>query len=226
MSQSRLQSLISNIDHMTCSLSSKNSPRNTVDFEAACSVYIRYRGVNGYLTPTKILLPFDSGGVDASGNRLPPAQVEGGGGAALFPTPATNSDPASGKIKFTITHHGSEIEIVGTLSDISNVSAVTVHDLKYPATLALRGSTTPTAGQPATVPATTIPLATVNTFQTTTGQILLSNIGHTVAVLLKPGMGSGPIGKATFTNVIKAQYLEGPLAGKRLSSLINDMQDH
>jgi len=34
---------------MTCSLSSKNSPRNTVDFEAACSVYIRFRGVNGYV---------------------------------------------------------------------------------------------------------------------------------------------------------------------------------
>ena len=33
---------------MKCSLSSKNSPRNTVDFEAACSVYIRFRGVNGY----------------------------------------------------------------------------------------------------------------------------------------------------------------------------------
>jgi len=40
--------LNSNIDHMKCSLSSKNSPRNTVDFEAACSVYIRFRGVNGY----------------------------------------------------------------------------------------------------------------------------------------------------------------------------------
>ena len=34
---------------MKCSLSSKNSPRNTVDFEAACSVYIRFRGVNGYV---------------------------------------------------------------------------------------------------------------------------------------------------------------------------------
>jgi len=41
--------LNSNIDHMKCSLSSKNSPRNTVDFEAACSVYIRFRGVNGYV---------------------------------------------------------------------------------------------------------------------------------------------------------------------------------
>src|SRR5208337_5468092 len=29
MSRSRLQSLISNIDHMTCSLTTKNSPRNT-----------------------------------------------------------------------------------------------------------------------------------------------------------------------------------------------------
>src|SRR5208337_4848865 len=53
MSRSRLQSLISNIDHMTCSLSSKNSPRNTVDFEAACLVYIRFRGVNGYLGSEK-----------------------------------------------------------------------------------------------------------------------------------------------------------------------------
>src|SRR5208337_3885988 len=54
MSRSRLQSLNSNIDHMTCSLSSKNSPRNTVDFEAACSVYIRFRGVNGYLGSDRI----------------------------------------------------------------------------------------------------------------------------------------------------------------------------
>jgi len=38
---------------MTCSLSSKNSPRNTVDFEAACSVYIRFRGVNGYVPMSK-----------------------------------------------------------------------------------------------------------------------------------------------------------------------------
>jgi len=36
---------------MKGSLSSKNSPRNTVDFEAACSVYIRFRGVNGYDFP-------------------------------------------------------------------------------------------------------------------------------------------------------------------------------
>src|SRR5271166_6465835 len=60
MSRSRLQSLNSNIDHMKCSLLSKNSPRNTVDFEAACSVYIRFRGVNGYraeqlVTEKKIL---------------------------------------------------------------------------------------------------------------------------------------------------------------------------
>ena len=54
MSRSRLQSLNSNIDHMKCSLSSKNSPRNTVDFEAACSVYIRFRGVNGYTAWEKI----------------------------------------------------------------------------------------------------------------------------------------------------------------------------
>ena len=53
MNRSRLQSLNSHIDHMNCSLSSKNSPRNTVDFEAACSVYIRFRGVNGYRPMSK-----------------------------------------------------------------------------------------------------------------------------------------------------------------------------
>src|SRR5271166_5383739 len=57
MSRSRLQSLISNIDHMTCLLSSKNSPRNTVDFEAACSVYIRFRGVNGYPKSELVVSP-------------------------------------------------------------------------------------------------------------------------------------------------------------------------
>src|SRR5208337_4769487 len=63
MRLSRLQSLNSNIDHMRCSLSSKNSPRNTVDFEAACSVYIRFRGVNGYVATPKVI-------VQASDRRL------------------------------------------------------------------------------------------------------------------------------------------------------------
>src|SRR5271165_444980 len=62
MSRSRIQSLIPNIDHMTCSLSSKNLPRNTVDFEAACSVYIRFRGVNGYMKTTSSLRSWRSCG--------------------------------------------------------------------------------------------------------------------------------------------------------------------
>jgi len=57
---------------MKCSLSSKNSPRNTVDFEAACSVYIRFRGVNGYerspsLNKSEDLRTTAEGNVEAPG---------------------------------------------------------------------------------------------------------------------------------------------------------------
>jgi len=43
-----------------------------------------------------------------------------------------STDPASGKILFTLSHDGKELWVVGRLSHISNVSAVTVHDLKFP----------------------------------------------------------------------------------------------
>ena len=39
----------SEIQHMMRSLSSKDLPRNAMDFQAACSVYIRFQGVNGYV---------------------------------------------------------------------------------------------------------------------------------------------------------------------------------
>ena len=38
----------SEIQHMMRSLSGKDSPRNAMDFQAACLVHIRFRGVNGY----------------------------------------------------------------------------------------------------------------------------------------------------------------------------------
>jgi hypothetical protein len=42
------------------------------------------------------------------------------------------SDPARGKITLTVGGHGQELWVAGSLSHISNVSAVTLHDLKYP----------------------------------------------------------------------------------------------
>jgi hypothetical protein len=43
-----------------------------------------------------------------------------------------STDPASGKIVFTLSRNGQELWVVGKLSHISNVSAVTVHDLNFP----------------------------------------------------------------------------------------------
>lgn len=42
------------------------------------------------------------------------------------------TDPARGKIILTLGRDGGEIWVVGYLTRISNVSAVTLHDLKYP----------------------------------------------------------------------------------------------
>jgi hypothetical protein len=44
--------------------------------------------------------------------------------------PAT--DPASGRMTFTLTKHGQTIDVSGRFSNISNVSAVTLNDLNYP----------------------------------------------------------------------------------------------
>ena len=43
-----------------------------------------------------------------------------------------SSDPARGLITFTLSSNGKALWVVGQLSHISNVSAVTLHDLKYP----------------------------------------------------------------------------------------------
>jgi hypothetical protein len=41
-------------------------------------------------------------------------------------------DPASGRMTFTLTDRGQTIDVSGRFSNISNVSAVTLNDLKYP----------------------------------------------------------------------------------------------
>jgi hypothetical protein len=42
------------------------------------------------------------------------------------------NDPASGRMTFTLKDHGQTIDVSGRFSNISNVSAVTLNDLKYP----------------------------------------------------------------------------------------------
>jgi hypothetical protein len=42
------------------------------------------------------------------------------------------NDPASGRMTFTLMAHGQTIDVSGRLSNISNVSAATLNDLKYP----------------------------------------------------------------------------------------------
>src|SRR5208337_4414798 len=94
------------------------------------------------LVPENIVLPTDSNG----------DQIQAGGGLGLFPTPLTttstgaDSDPAKGKIKLVVADAGKEIKVYGSLSDISNVSAITLRDLNYPAVFTLRGTPTAATG--------------------------------------------------------------------------------
>jgi len=191
-----------------------------------------------YLSPDQVVLPQDQGNPAESPSLSGPSQIQGGGGAALFPTPLPG-DPARGTIKFTITDGGKEIAVTGSLARISNISAVTLHDTNFSSAFALRGSTTSPATQPPALqpnqratsgtPNSTVFYSanTINSAQTTeTGQIRSSNFDQTVFLLLNPGNGSGPVPPgATFQTVIKAQYLEGPLAVPGgFSKLIKDMR--
>jgi hypothetical protein len=98
------------------------------------------------LSAGNVVLPYDSGNPAETGASTDPSQIQGGGGAALYPTPI-QGDPARGKVIFTIADGGSEIRVTGALSHISNVTAVTVHDTNSSAAFALRGSTTSPATQ-------------------------------------------------------------------------------
>ena len=117
--------------------------------------------------------------------------------------PPNPPDPAHGKISFRVSRGGGEIDVVGKLSQISNVSAVTLHDLKYP-------------GYSYTDTAVTPPTLTIANYT--------NQIGTTVAVLLSPGNASGSIGGGVFQTVIKPQYLVGPLAGEPLHVLLDDIR--
>ncbi len=119
------------------------------------------------LSPQNVVLPEDEGNPSGSGTNV--SQIQGGGGASLYPTPIPG-DPAKGKIVFTITDGGQEIKVTGVLSHISNVTAVTLHDTSDPAAFTLRGSTASPATQPpavqANVPALAANTTTVSTSTT------------------------------------------------------------
>jgi hypothetical protein len=163
-----------------------------------------------WLTPGGVQLPFDLNG----------DQIQGGGGATLYPLPVTPppTDPAKGLVSLTITDGGKEINVFGSLSRISNVTAVTLHDLQYHAVFTLRGSPSSQTGQ---TPPVTYPSTTVNTTgqPTQDAQVESSNIGQTIAVLLKPGNGSGTIAHRTFEMTLTPSDLVGPLAGASIKPL-------
>ncbi len=122
------------------------------------------------LSPGQVVFPTDEGNPAESLGLTGPSQIQGGGGAAPFATPPAN-DPARGRIAFTIANGGKEIKVVGSFSHISNISAVTLHDLNYPAVYPLRGSTTSPATQPPALqpdaPALAASTTTVSTATTT-----------------------------------------------------------
>jgi len=148
------------------------------------------------LTPSGIIAPLDA--TVAAGKPNKPIAPRPGSLA-----PPNPPDPARGKVRFTLSHDGKELDVVGKLSNISNVSAVTLHDLDFPGY-----SYTDTSVSPHTLTIANYP----------------DQIGPTVEVLLVPGSGSGPVGEGTFNTVIKTGYLVGPLAGKSLSRLVHDMR--
>jgi len=165
------------------------------------------------LSPLNVVLPLDAKG----------DQIQGGGGAAMYPLPGPN-DPATGTVKFAVADEGKAINVSITLSHISNVSAITIHDLNDPAVYALRGSTAVQGGQAPAIGS--FSSTTLNSTQapSANGQIVSSNIGQSVVVLLKPGPSSGPLRHATVNGVINAFDLTGPLAGRSLSWLIRDLR--
>jgi hypothetical protein len=162
-----------------------------------------------HLSPANEVLPVDDQGF----------QIQGGGGAAMYPLPPAN-DPARGTVTFYLTGEGKEIDVSITLSAVSNASAITINDLADPAAFALRGSPNTAMGQ---TPAATFNPSTVNLTQQSSpspGQITAANIGQAVVVLLKPGPGSGTISHNSVQGVVDASDLTGPMAGQPISALI------
>jgi hypothetical protein len=123
--------------------------------------------------------------------------------------PTLTNDKASGVATVRFTHNGTEATISGNLSNISNPSAIILRlpTVKTPSTANTTTTTTPTdpAGH-----AVTSQVATTTT----------ATDYQTVAVLIKPGSGSGPFRHVPFSLSINRFSLIGQLAGEPLTQLL------
>jgi hypothetical protein len=115
----------------------------------------------------------------------------------LAPDVAAN-DRASGIISLQLNHDATAMNVTVILSKISNVSALVLHDTVAPAP--------PTVPSPPTNPPTP-----PTTYQT-------------VAVLLAPAAGSGPLRHVTIHGSLNRFGLIGPLTGRPLTALIQEIQ--
>ncbi len=126
-------------------------------------------------------------------------------------------DRASAVIKIKFTDHATQAVVSGTLKDISNPSAVVLRLQNNNPTMSAAVVTTTTTTTQTTPPSAPV-TATVSTVTTTTPAL-------TVAVLLKPGNGSGPYRHVRFSGTINASSLIGDLTGQPLKQLQTDMSE-
>jgi hypothetical protein len=135
--------------------------------------------------------------------------------ADLTPISALSGDPASAVIKVKFIHNGTEAIVSGILSNISNPSAVV---LRLPSTTLMSPPVTTTT-------MTTTPPGSSSTVTATVNTVTTSMNAQTVAVLLKPGAGSGPFRHVPFKGTINQSSLIGALTGQPFRQLRTDMRD-
>jgi hypothetical protein len=128
---------------------------------------------------------------------VPGAHHKNMGFTALYLTKLTpaegvaSSDRASGFISLQLNHNASAMNVTVTLSRISNVSGIVLHD-----------TVPPSPPNPPSEPATY----------------------QTVAILLAPVAGSGPLRHVTIHGSLSRFGLIGPLTGQPLTALIDEIQ--
>ena len=128
---------------------------------------------------------------------------------------ALAGDPASAVIRVNFIDNGAAAIVRGTLSNISNPSSVV---LRLPSTMATSQPVMTTTVTTPTSPSAPSVTATVQTVTTSTD-------AQTVAVLLKPGSGSGPFLHVPFKVTISRASLIGQLTGTPFRRLLADMRN-
>jgi len=108
--------------------------------------------------------------------------------------PAAPNDHASGVVTVRFSGNARQASVTGSLSKISNVSAIVLR------------------------------LPTIKTTTTTNGMTTTVSNFQTVAVLVKPGSGSGAFPHVTFGLTIDRFSLIGQLVGRPLSQLLKQTQ--